>query len=45
MLTFLTVLTAGMVMTLVAQMLRQDAPPAPAPTRAKRVGSRLRSTR
>jgi hypothetical protein len=45
MLTLLTVLTAGMVMTLVLVMARTDAPPAPAPTRAQKPGARDRSTR
>jgi hypothetical protein len=45
MLTFLAVLTAGMVMTLVLVMARSEAPPTPAPTRSQKVSSRVRSTR
>jgi hypothetical protein len=42
MLTFLTVLTMGMVMTLVAVMVRSDAPP---PVPVKKSGIRIRMKR
>ena len=45
MLTFLAILTAGMVMTLVLVMSRGDATAAPAPTRASKPDGRVRSTR
>jgi len=43
MLTFLTVLTFGMVMTLVAVMAAAEAPPTPAPVR--KAGPRTRTSR
>jgi hypothetical protein len=42
MLTFLAILTAGMVMTLVLVMAGSEAPPTPARTRSPKVASRSR---